>query len=102
MSQLLDDLGEVENAVDVALETKEGDYYQFLSVSKEVLDGAIEKALKDNTTFSLVSLRGAALVVPWQQLKRVLYVSVFSEDREDSWIEAWEYPTTPSMERATG
>lgn len=102
MSQSSDDLGVVEDAVDVALETKEGDFYQFLSVSKDVLDRAIEKALKDNTTFSLISLRGAALVVPWQQLQRVLYVSVFSEDREDSWIEAWGHPSSMEMERAAG
>ncbi len=80
------------DTVDVVLKDVAGDVYQFLHVSKKVLDAAFEKAVKDGTTFSMTNLQGAAIVVPWRVVRSVACLSIFSEDHEDLWTTLWERP----------
>jgi hypothetical protein len=82
----------MNEAVDVSVETNEGDFFQFLSVPKEDLEVAVAKAELDGVALSLVSSDSAALVVPWKLVKRVAYVPVVSEDRDDAWLTIWEKP----------
>lgn len=76
---------------DVAVETNEGDYFQFLNVREDVLKAALDTALADKTALSLVSTDSCALVIPWKLIKRIIYVPTEAEEREDAWITLWEH-----------
>lgn len=85
-----DEIDEDEEPVDVALETLEGDVYQFLSVSKTALLSALTRAITDEVTFSIVNLVGGALVVPWRTIRRVLYISIYASEDSDVWELVWD------------
>jgi hypothetical protein len=78
--------------VDVAIENKEGNYYQFLYVSEQVLRQAVERSVGSNEALSMVSSdNSAAIVVPWQSVKRVLFIDVQREAREGTeWTVLWD------------
>lgn len=76
--------------VDVAVETAEGNFYQFLSVPMPSLLTAVER-LAAGQVLSLVNIDSAAIVVPGHVVSRILSVSVHVEARdEDSWSVIWE------------
>lgn len=75
---------------DVAIETNEGDYFQFLNVCATALRQALDKALADGAALSLVNTDSCALVIPWKLIKRIIYVPVEAEEREDAWVTLWE------------
>lgn len=79
---------------DVAIETNEGDYFQFLNVREDVLKAALDTALADGAALSLVSTDSCALVIPWKIIKRIIYVPTEAEEREDAWITLWEHAPT--------
>lgn len=77
--------------VDVSIETSEGGTFQFANIRRDALLAAVQKALLDHVTLSLVSTDSAALVVPWALVRRVSYVSVLQEgENESDWIVIWE------------
>lgn len=75
---------------DVAIETAEGDFFQFLNMKATVLRDAVDKALADGAVLSLVNADSCALVIPWRLIKRIIYVPVEAEEREDAWVTLWE------------
>lgn len=82
-----------DDIVDIAVETREGNFYQFLGVSLHVLQEAVVKAEDDGTVLSIVNVDSAAIVIPWHTVHRVLFISETLEDRtDDSWTELWERP----------
>ena len=81
------------DVVDVAIESREGGYFQVANISKEALVAAVEKATSDGAALSLVSLDSAALVVPWFLVQRISYLSALVDDDDDSdtaWTTVWE------------
>jgi hypothetical protein len=80
------------NLVDVAIENKEGNYYQFLYVDEKVLRHAVERSVVADVALSMVSSdNSAAIVVPWQSVKRVLFIDVQREAREGTeWTVLWD------------
>jgi hypothetical protein len=79
------------NAVhDVAIETNEGDFFQFLNVREEALKGALDQALADGSALSLVNIDSCALVIPWKLIKSITYLASGAEEREDAWRTLWE------------
>lgn len=60
-----------EDPADVAVETTSSTWYRFDKVSIPVLTIALEKAAADSTTFSLLNLDGAAMVIPWRIVRSV-------------------------------
>ena len=76
--------------VDVALETNEGDYFQFLNVRKNSLMEALDKALADGAAISLVNIDSCALVIPWNLIRSITYLASSAEAREDAWLTLWE------------
>ncbi len=85
---------------DVAVETNEGDYFQFLNVREDVLKSALDTALADGAALSLVNIDSCALVIPWKLIKRIIYVPTEHEEREDAWVTLWEH--APSGARNVG
>jgi hypothetical protein len=79
-----------DEVVDVALETNEGDYFQFLNVRKGTLLDALDKALSDGAALSLVNIDSCALVVPWKLIRAITYLASGAEEREDAWLTLWE------------
>lgn len=75
---------------DVAIETPEGDFFQFLNVRAPDLQKAVAKALADGAALSLVNKDSCALVIPWKLIKRIIYVPAEAEERDDAWITLWE------------
>lgn len=75
---------------DVAVETAEGDFFQFLNVRAPDLKQALDKALEDKAVLSLVNVDSCALVIPWKLVKRIIYVPAEAEEREDAWVTLWE------------
>lgn len=57
--------------VDVAVETTSATWYRFDKVAMPVLAKALENARADATTFSLLNLDGAAIVIPWRIMRSV-------------------------------
>lgn len=82
----------MKDSVDVAVETAEGDYFQFLNVDEEALRLAISKAEADKSALSLVSLDSCAIVIPWKLVHCIYYVPVTAPPDEDSWKKLWELP----------
>lgn len=82
-------------AVDVAVETGEGSFYQFLCVDERVLRAAIDKALIDGVALSLVSLdNSAAMVIPWRSVQRVMHIDVRCETKKTTeWDVTWDRAT---------
>ncbi len=78
------------DAVDVAIETEEGGFFQFLNVRKADLYGALDRALADGVVLSIVSIESCALVIPWALVRRVTYIPSMEEDREEAWTTLWE------------
>jgi hypothetical protein len=60
-----------EDPADVAVETTSSTWYRFDKVAMPVLATAIEKAVADATTLSLLNLDGAAIVIPWRIVRSV-------------------------------
>ena len=85
---------------DVAIETREGDFFQFLNVRAHDLLQALEKVLADGTALSLVNTDSCALVVPWRLIKRIIYVPAEAEEREDAWVTLWERASTEDALKA--
>lgn len=56
---------------DVAIETNSGNWYRFDRVATPKLIDALERAKSDATTFALLNLDGAALVIPWRIVRSV-------------------------------
>lgn len=81
----------MSDVIDVAIETDNGDYFQFLNVQKGVLGCALDKALEDGAALSLVNIDSCALVIPWKLIKRIIYVPAEAEEREDAWLTLWEH-----------
>ena len=79
-----------DEVVDVALETNEGDYFQFLNVRKGTLMEALDKALADGAALSLVNIDSCALVIPWKLIRGITYLASGAEEREDAWLTLWE------------
>lgn len=78
--------------VDVAIETNEGNCYQFLSVPMRVLMQALERTASGEV-LSMVNIDSSAIVVPGHIIRRVLSVSVLVEARDESaWSIVWERP----------
>jgi len=79
------------DVVDVAIETNEGNFYQFLSVSMPTLLKAVERTASDGVALSMVNIDSAAIVVPGHVIRRVLSVSVLVEARDEgAWSVVWE------------
>lgn len=76
--------------LDVAIETDDGSYFQFLNVSADALKAALDSALADGVTLSLVSRDSCALVIPWKLVMAITYVASSAEEREDAWVTLWE------------
>ncbi len=76
--------------VDVAVETAEGNFYQFLSVPLPSLLRAVERVAVGQV-LSMVNIDSAAIVIPGRVIRRVLSVSVLVEARDESaWSVVWE------------
>jgi len=75
---------------DVAIETEEGDFFQFLNVRAADLRKALANALADSSVLSLVNKDSCALVIPWRLIKRIIYVPAEAEERDDAWSTLWE------------
>ncbi len=75
---------------DVAVETEDGGYFQFLNVYADSLLSAVTRALADGVALSLVNADSCALVVPWRLIKSVSYIASSAEEREDAWVTLWE------------
>lgn len=80
----------MSEVIDVAIETNEGDFFQFLNVQEPVLREALDKALADGSALSLVNIDSCALVIPWKLIKGVTYLASGAEEREDAWLTLWE------------
>jgi hypothetical protein len=80
------------NLVDVAIENNEGNYYQFLYVSEQVLREAVSRSVSDSGALSMVSSdNSAAIVVPWHSIRKVLFIDVQSEARAgNEWTTLWD------------
>lgn len=76
--------------LDVALETDDGGYFQFLNVRAEALMLAVDQALADGVALSLVNADSCALVIPWKLIKSITYVDSSAEERDDAWTTLWE------------
>lgn len=80
------------DVVDVAIETNEGNFYQFLSVPMSSLLQAVER-LALGQVLSMVNLDSAAIVVPGHTIRKIQTVSVLVEARDEtSWSVVWERP----------
>lgn len=86
-------------------------WYRFEHVSTATLASAVERAVKDETTFSVLNTEGAALVVPWSKVRSVSAADVFEEvvvpedseaDLDDlrTWTCVWEGHGAPTAEPA--
>lgn len=85
--------------VDVAIETNEGNFYQFLSVPMPSLLRAIER-LGNGEVLSLVNEDSAAIVIPCHTIRRIQTVSVLLELRDEStWSLIWERPVEEKPKR---
>lgn len=82
----------MSKVVDVAIETVEGDLYQFPSVLEEVLRAAVDKAISDRLTLSVVNLASAALVIFWPTISRITFSDASIESADDAWELLWEAP----------
>lgn len=80
----------MSSVVDVAIETVEGELYQFPNVNEDSLRLALAKSWSDRTVLSLVNLSGAALVVLWPTVCRITYVNVSASLDDESWQTLWE------------
>lgn len=80
----------MSDVIDVAIETDDGDFFQFLNVREVSLRQALDKALADEAALSLVNEDSCALVIPWKLIKRVTYLASEAEEREDAWLTLWE------------
>jgi hypothetical protein len=82
----------MSDIVDVAIETNEGNFYQFLSMPMPALLRAIER-IGTGEVLSMVNLDSAAIVVPNHTIRKIQVVSVLVEARdESSWSIVWERP----------
>lgn len=94
---------------DVAVETTSDTWYRFDKVAMPVLANALERAQVDATTFALLNLDGAAMVIPWRIVRSVHAANALEmfevEDGEEpdemrSWELLWEraveVPTEPA------
>ncbi len=97
--------------VDVAIESTGCVWYNFEDVLEATLLRAIEKALADDTTFSIVNTEGAALVIPWRMVRSVSssdaewltiqgLLGDTEADEKRAWQLNWEREFEPSMEPA--
>lgn len=80
----------MSSVVDVAVETFEGELYQFPNMNEASLRQALTKALGDHTALSLVNLSGAALVVLWSTVCRITFAAVDAAVADDVWRTLWE------------
>jgi hypothetical protein len=80
----------MSDAVDVAVETFEGELYQFPNTSEASLRQALAKALGDQTVLSLVNLSGAAMVVLWPTVCRITFANIDADVVDDVWQTLWE------------
>jgi hypothetical protein len=80
----------MSGVVDVAVETFEGELYQFPNMDEASLRQALAKSLGDRTVLSLVNLSGAALVVLWPTVCRITFAVIDADSVDDVWQKLWE------------
>lgn len=87
------------NLVDVAIQNNEGNFYQFLHVSEQILRDAVTRAVTDKGPLSMVSSdNSAAIVVPWSSVRKVLFIDVQREARgESEWTTLWDREKPPDV-----
>lgn len=78
------------SAHDVAVETTDGNYYQFINVREDVLAAAVRKGAADRVALSLVNTDSAAIVIPWRFIKRITYAPVDVAEYDEAWLLYWE------------
>lgn len=84
---------------DVAVETDDSGYFQFLNVQAPSLRDSLDKALADEAALSLVNADSCVLVVPWRLVKSVSYIPSSADEHEDKWITLWERAHTDEPRR---
>lgn len=98
-----------EKYVDVAIESMGSMWYRFEDVRLDVLTAAVNRALSDETTLSMLNSEGAALVIPWRNVRSVNSADVDEmidvedgEDPEDlrTWSLVWERTDPVQVEPA--
>jgi hypothetical protein len=108
MDSTHDTLNDTDPA-DVAIETTSATWYRFDKVAMPRLSAAIAKAKQDATTFALLNLDGAAIVIPWRIVRSVHAANSLEqfvvedgqdEDEMRSWEILWEREMTEPTEPA--
>lgn len=97
--------------IDVCIESVDCLWYRIDDVAADVFDKAVNRALSDGTTFSLLNTEGAALVVPWRAIRSLSCADVAEEldldieagthpDDQRTWLLVWERVLPVSAEPA--